>query len=99
MLPPIAAPRPSSTRARLALDTRVPFLNNGGSPVKTAMLLLIILLSGVAHAQIDDVTLTVMHSPSLASKRSRNRLFQAVCVSSAGRRSASGGILSVAGVR
>jgi hypothetical protein len=36
----------------------VPFLNNGGSPVKTAMRLLIILLSGVAHAQLDDVTLT-----------------------------------------
>ena len=36
----------------------MPFLNNGGSPVQAAMLLLIIPLSGVAHAQIDDVTLT-----------------------------------------
>jgi len=84
----------------------VPFLNNGGSPVKTAMRLLIILLTGVAHAQLDDVTLTgnaqsvpgmetLAKSPFQGLPRDR----MAVCVGSGGRRSASGGILSVAGVR
>jgi hypothetical protein len=32
--------------------------NNGGSSMKTAILPLVVLMSGAAHAQIDDVTLT-----------------------------------------